>query len=93
MLYVGIAVFVLLIILTFVRSSFIYLSIAINIPPFPFAYIAGTLMAGGPDTTIFDFLKGFLLIQGIPLIILITHIVVIIKNRWKTKSENQVTEE
>lgn len=92
MLYLGIGVILILIllVLAMIRSSFLYISIAINLPTLPLALFMSVMGSDAPDSTLFDSLFGFLLIQGIPLLILITNIVLIIKNRLKTKKENQL---
>lgn len=58
-----------------IMHSAILMTLGVNLIVAPISYIGGTLLAGGPDTTIIDFFKGFLFIQIIPLLFLIFFVI------------------
>ncbi|PRT01357.1 hypothetical protein C6356_28385 [Bacillus wiedmannii] len=63
--------------------SFLHGCFWLNIGLLPLSFFIGSFATDPPDSTMFDFWKGFLLIQGIPLIIFIIGflILVIINNK------------
>lgn len=62
----------------------VYLSLGLNLLTSPIAYFIGGMATDPPDSTVLDFLKGFLFIQAIPLFILFifTAWYFIYKNRY-----------
>ena len=52
------------------KKSFLLISLGINIAV-PIAYFIGMMATDAPTSTSVDFLKGFLFIQGIPIILFI----------------------
>lgn len=62
----------------------IYLSLGLNLLALPLAYFIGGMATDPPNSTELDFLKGFLFIQAIPLLILFISMTVyfIYKNRY-----------
>ncbi|MBC6971233.1 hypothetical protein H9I32_02005 [Bacillus sp. Xin] len=55
--------------------SFVMVGLGINILASPLALFIGVMATASPDSTRLDFWKGFLFIQGIPLIILLLALV------------------
>ncbi|MGG0759849.1 hypothetical protein [Bacillus paramycoides] len=81
-LIIGTAIFV------FIKAKnlpFVMVGLGINILASPLALFIGVMATDSPDSTVLDFWKGFLFIQGIPLIILLVSLVwwVIRKNKEK----------
>ncbi|PGZ97433.1 hypothetical protein COE51_14135 [Bacillus pseudomycoides] len=66
---------------------FVMVGLGINILAIPFAVFIGGMATDSPDSTRLDFCKGFLFIQGIPLIILLLALVwwFIRRNREKVR--------
>ncbi|MFJ8356054.1 hypothetical protein ACIQ69_22530 [Bacillus paramycoides] len=54
---------------------FVMVGLGINILASPLALFIGVMATDSPDSTVLDFWKGFLFIQGIPLIILLVSLV------------------
>ncbi|MEB1807792.1 MAG: hypothetical protein LPK26_10990 [Bacillaceae bacterium] len=52
------------------RLSHVILIIGINVIIFPVAFFIGTMAMASPDSNYFNFITGFFIVQGIPLIIL-----------------------
>ncbi|AWC27746.1 hypothetical protein ACRS6Y_05345 [Bacillus cytotoxicus] len=50
----------------------------LNIGLLPLSFFIGSFATDPPDSTTFDFLKGFLLIQGIPLTVFIIGFLILI---------------
>ncbi|SFH98679.1 MULTISPECIES: hypothetical protein [unclassified Bacillus (in: firmicutes)] len=55
--------------------SFVMICLGINILAIPMAFFIGGMATDPPDSTELDFWKGFLFIQGIPLLILLLALV------------------
>ncbi|WP_336992669.1 hypothetical protein [Bacillus toyonensis] len=51
--------------------SFVMIALGINIFASPVAFFIGVMATDPPDSTMLDFLKGFLFIQAIPFLILL----------------------
>ncbi|WP_429716982.1 hypothetical protein [Bacillus rhizoplanae] len=65
--------------------SFVMIGLGINILASPMAFFIGGMATAPPDSTELDFLKGFLFIQAIPLLILIIGILKWLIDRGKNK--------
>lgn len=55
--------------------SFVIICLGINILSIPMAFFIGGMATAPPDSTELDFLGGFLLIQGIPLLVLLVALI------------------
>ena len=53
------------------KDSFFLISLGLNVTAIPIALFIGIMATDAPDSNSFDFLKGFLFIQGIPIILFI----------------------
>ena len=70
------------------KKSFLLISLGINIAV-PIAYFIGMMATDAPTSTSVNFLKGFLFIQGIPIILFIISLLLLLfssKNQKKTKA-------
>ena len=56
------------------KLSFIFFCLGINVAAIPMSYFIGGMATNAPDSTMLDFYKGFLFIQGIPLLLFIISI-------------------
>ena len=71
------------------KKSFLLISLGINIVALPVAYFIGMMATDAPTSTSVNFLKGFLFIQGIPIILFIISLLLLLfssKNQKKTKA-------
>ena len=53
------------------KKSFFLICLGVNITVIPIAVFIGIMATDAPDSNAFDFLKGFLFIQAIPIILFI----------------------
>ncbi|MER2107908.1 MAG: hypothetical protein ABS949_13320 [Solibacillus sp.] len=53
------------------KKSFFLICLGINITVMPISLFIGIMATDAPDSNAFDFLKGFLFIQAIPIILFI----------------------
>lgn len=61
----------------------------INLPFLPVSLFIGIMATDAPDSNIFDFLTGFLIVQGLPILLLIVTIVMTIFDHKKKKQQIQ----
>ncbi len=57
------------------KLSFVFISLSINAYVVPFSLFVGGMATDAPDSTLVDFCRGFIVIQGIPLLSLIVAII------------------
>ena len=60
--------------------SFLLLSLAVNLIALPVSFFIGGMATDAPDSDIFDFLRGFLFVQAIPLIMLFISIFKLVRS-------------
>lgn len=65
--------------------SFVMVSLGINILAIPMAFFVGGMATAAPDSTELDFWGGFLIVQGIPLLILLVALVLWLIRKGKEK--------
>ena len=51
------------------KKSFFLISLGVNVTVIPISIFIGIMGTDAPDSNTFDFLKGFLFIQAIPIIL------------------------
>lgn len=59
--------------------SFLYLSLGVNVTVLPFSLFVGGMATDSPDSGHFAFVKGFFLVQTIPVILLLVSLFKIFK--------------
>ncbi|MBJ8055590.1 hypothetical protein JDS87_27650 [Bacillus cereus] len=81
-LIIGTAIFVFITAMSLTQNIwddlnllFVIVGLGINILAIPVSFFIGGMSTDAPDSTMLDFYKGFLFIQGIPLIILLLTLV------------------
>lgn len=80
----------LIVILLIIKKYYLILAcLLINLPFLPVSMFLGIMGAGAPGNNIFDFLMGFLIIQGLPILLLIVTIVITIFDHKKKKQQIQ----
>lgn len=67
--------------------AFLYLSLGVNVTVLPFSFFIGGMATDSPASGYIDFLKGFLLVQTIPLILLLVSIYKIFMNKRTLKEK------
>ncbi|PEJ59234.1 MULTISPECIES: hypothetical protein [unclassified Bacillus (in: firmicutes)] len=68
------------------KLYFFFISLAINVFAIPLSLFIGGMATDAPDSTILDFCKGFLVVQGIPLLLLVISIVLYLLNKKEIKT-------
>ncbi len=67
------------------RKSFYLVNLGVNLIIIPFSFFMGVFEANTPGSDMFDFFKGFLFVQLIPLILFIISILRMLINFRKSK--------
>jgi uncharacterized membrane protein len=66
------------------KKSFFLICSGVNLIIIPLSFIMGVFGTDAPDSDMYDFLKGFLFVQTIPLVLLIYSILRILLNSRKS---------
>lgn len=70
-----------------INLSFLYLSLGVNVTVLPFSLFIGGMATDSPDSDIFDFIRGFLFVQTIPIIMLFISILKIFMKKRTLKEK------
>ncbi|MEK4485685.1 hypothetical protein MHH81_08780 [Psychrobacillus sp. FSL H8-0484] len=69
------------------KKSFFLICSGVNLIIIPLSLFIGGMATDSPDSNMFDFFKGFIFIQAIPLVLLIISILKILLASRKSKEE------
>jgi hypothetical protein len=69
------------------KKSLFIICLGVNLIIIPLSLFIGGMATDAPDSDMFDFFKGFLFIQAIPLVLLLISILKILLNSRKSKEK------